>query len=76
MTRVAKPHRAERKDRANPQVVADVIARVLETPQPKLRYVVGNDASMALRLRRILPAAFFERIIVKTVGQWARMPSS
>lgn len=56
------------KDRANPQFVADVIARALETPHPKLRYVVGNDARMALRLRRILPAGIFEKIIVKMSG--------
>jgi NAD(P)-dependent dehydrogenase (short-subunit alcohol dehydrogenase family) len=56
------------KNRADPQVVADVIARILETPRPKLRYVVGNDARMALRLRRILPAGIFERMIVKMSG--------
>ncbi len=56
------------KDRADPQVVADVIARVLETPRPKLRYVVGKDARMALRLRRIFPAGIFERMIVKMTG--------
>lgn len=56
------------KDRANPQVVADLIARILETPRPKLRYVVGKDARMALRLRGILPAGIFERMIVKMTG--------
>jgi NAD(P)-dependent dehydrogenase (short-subunit alcohol dehydrogenase family) len=56
------------KDRANPQVVANVIARVLETPHPKLRYVVGKDARMALMMRRILPAGIFERMLVKMSG--------
>lgn len=56
------------KNRADPQAVADVIARVLEAPHPRLRYVVGNDARMALRLRRILPAGIFERMIVKMSG--------
>jgi NAD(P)-dependent dehydrogenase (short-subunit alcohol dehydrogenase family) len=56
------------KNRADPQIVADLIARVLETPHPRLRYVVGNDARMALRLRRILPASLFERMIVKISG--------
>jgi NAD(P)-dependent dehydrogenase (short-subunit alcohol dehydrogenase family) len=56
------------KDRADPQVVADVIARVLETPRPKLRYAVGKDARMALGLRRILPARLFERMLVKMSG--------
>jgi NAD(P)-dependent dehydrogenase (short-subunit alcohol dehydrogenase family) len=56
------------KDRANPQVVANVIARVLETPHPKLRYVVGKDARMVLMMRRILPAGLFERMLVKMSG--------
>lgn len=56
------------KDRANPQVVADVIAHVLETPRPRLRYVVGKDARMALLMRRILPASLFERMFVKMSG--------
>ena len=56
------------KNRANPQIVADVIARVLETPHPKLRYVVGKDARMALMMRRILPAGIFERMLVKMSG--------
>jgi NAD(P)-dependent dehydrogenase (short-subunit alcohol dehydrogenase family) len=56
------------KDRANPQVVANVIARVAENPRPNLRYAVGKDARMALMMRRILPARIFERIIVRTSG--------
>ena len=56
------------KDRANPQVVADLIARILETSRPKLRYAVGKDARMALLMRRILPAGLFERMIVKMTG--------
>lgn len=56
------------KDRANPQVVADVIARIVENPHPKLRYTIGKDAKMALRMRRILPAGIFERMIVKMSG--------
>jgi len=54
--------------RANPQIVADVIAGIVENPKPKLRYVVGSDAKMALRMRRILPAGVFERIVVKMTG--------
>ena len=53
------------KKRANPEVVADTIALILENPKPKLRYVVGKDAKMALIMRRILPAGVFERMVVK-----------
>lgn len=56
------------KDRANPQIVADAIAKILETPQPRMRYVVGKDARMALLMRRIVPAKAFERTIVKLAG--------
>jgi NAD(P)-dependent dehydrogenase (short-subunit alcohol dehydrogenase family) len=56
------------KHRANPQVVADVIAQIVENPRPKPRYVVGNDAKMMLVLRRILPTGIFERLIIKMSG--------
>jgi NAD(P)-dependent dehydrogenase (short-subunit alcohol dehydrogenase family) len=56
------------KDRADPQVVAEVIARVAENPRPKLRYAVGKDARIALMMRRILPVGIFERMIVKSSG--------
>jgi len=54
--------------RANPQVVAETIAAVLENPRPKLRYVVGKDAKAGLLLRKVLPWSVFERIIVKSAG--------
>lgn len=56
------------KSRANPQIVADKIAEILESPKPKLRYVVGKDAKMGLMMRRILPAGFFERMVAKMSG--------
>jgi NAD(P)-dependent dehydrogenase (short-subunit alcohol dehydrogenase family) len=56
------------KDRANPQIVADLTASILENPRPKLRYVIGRDAKMALVMRRLLPARLFERLIVKLAG--------
>jgi NAD(P)-dependent dehydrogenase (short-subunit alcohol dehydrogenase family) len=56
------------KKRANPQVVADTIAAVLENPRPKMRSVVGKDAHAALILRKLLPWSVFERIIVRSAG--------
>ena len=56
------------KNRANPQVVADAIAAILDNPKPRLRYVVGNDAKMALRIRAILPSGMFERMVAKMSG--------
>jgi NAD(P)-dependent dehydrogenase (short-subunit alcohol dehydrogenase family) len=56
----------ERNDkRADPRVVADLIAAIVENPRPKLRYVIGRDAHLALLLRRILPWSLFERAIVR-----------
>ena len=54
--------------RANPQAVADLIARILENPRPRLRYVVGRDARLGLMLRRMLPWSVFERIVIRASG--------
>jgi NAD(P)-dependent dehydrogenase (short-subunit alcohol dehydrogenase family) len=56
------------KNRPNPQVVADTIARILENPKPRLRYVVGRDAKIALMMQRMLPQSVFERMILKLSG--------
>jgi NAD(P)-dependent dehydrogenase (short-subunit alcohol dehydrogenase family) len=56
------------KKRADPQVVAETIAGILENPKPRMRYVVGKDAKFAVLMRRLLPEAVFERIIVKSTG--------
>jgi NAD(P)-dependent dehydrogenase (short-subunit alcohol dehydrogenase family) len=54
--------------KANPQEVAERIAAILEDPKPRLRYVIGSDAKMALLLRAVLPWSMFERTIVKLSG--------
>jgi NAD(P)-dependent dehydrogenase (short-subunit alcohol dehydrogenase family) len=56
------------KFRANAQIVADGIAKILESPRPRLRYVFGKDAKAGLLLRRQLPASIFERIMIKVSG--------
>jgi NAD(P)-dependent dehydrogenase (short-subunit alcohol dehydrogenase family) len=56
------------KPAANPQVVADGIAAILADPHPRLRYVFGTDAKMALLLRRLLPWSLFERLMIKMSG--------
>jgi hypothetical protein len=35
-----------------PQAVADVIQEVLESDSPKLRYLVGKDAELLLKMRQ------------------------
>ena len=56
------------KPKANPQVVADGIAVILDNPRPKLRYVFGRDAKMILLLRHLLPWSAFERLMIKASG--------
>ena len=56
------------KPKANPQVVADGIAAILDNPRPKLRYVFGRDAKMILLLRSLLPWSAFERLMIKASG--------
>ncbi len=51
--------------RANPQQVADSIAAILDTPRPRLRYVIGRDAKTGLWLRRLLPFHLLERLLIK-----------
>jgi NAD(P)-dependent dehydrogenase (short-subunit alcohol dehydrogenase family) len=54
--------------RADPQIVADTIAAILEKPRPRLRYLVGKDARLGLVLRWLLPWTLFERLILKSSG--------
>lgn len=56
------------KPRANPQIVADGIAAILESPRPRLRYIFGKDARMAVWLRRLLPFSILERLLIQASG--------
>ena len=54
--------------RADPQAVVDTIARILDNPRPRLRYVIGMDAHIGLMMRRLLPSSLFERFIINISG--------
>ena len=54
--------------RANPEVVVNTIAAILENPRPRLRYVIGKDARIGLTMRRLLPWSLFEGFIIKVSG--------
>jgi len=56
------------RKKADPQVVADCIANVLDTPRPRLRHVVGVDAKMGLAMSALLPCGLFEAIVLKNTG--------
>jgi len=57
-----------RTKRADPQLVADLIAVILRNPNPKLRYAIGTDAWGALFAKKILPAGIFENMVYKNSG--------
>jgi NAD(P)-dependent dehydrogenase (short-subunit alcohol dehydrogenase family) len=56
------------KLKANPQVVADGIAAILDDPRPRLRYVFGWDAHLGLALKRLLPSRVLEWLLIKVSG--------
>ena len=45
-----------------PEHVARAIADGLTSPRPRMRYVVGNGASLVITLRRHMPQGLFERL--------------
>jgi len=53
--------------KADPQIVSRLIADIAENPNPKLRYLVGRDARMALWMKRLLPWKTWEKMIAKAV---------
>jgi len=49
------------------RVVAELIARIAENPNPKLRYRIGPDAHLQFWLRAILPWKVYERLIERAM---------
>jgi NAD(P)-dependent dehydrogenase (short-subunit alcohol dehydrogenase family) len=49
------------------RVVAKLIARIAENPNPKLRYRIGADAHLQFWLRAILPWKVYERLIERAM---------
>lgn len=60
--------REKGKLKANPQVVANGIAAILDDPRPRLRYVFGKDAHLGLALKRLLPSRVLEWLLIKVSG--------
>jgi NAD(P)-dependent dehydrogenase (short-subunit alcohol dehydrogenase family) len=55
----------EKLPKADPIVVARVIAKVAQDQNPKLRYLVGRDAKTQLYFKRLLPWKFYEKLIAR-----------
>jgi NAD(P)-dependent dehydrogenase (short-subunit alcohol dehydrogenase family) len=51
--------------RRDPREVAQLIVRVANDANPKLRYVIGPDAKLQLRFRALMPWRKYERIVAK-----------
>ena len=68
--RVAERARAQgRVANLTSEQVSDAIVRVLETPQPRLRYRVGRQVQAVVLLKQLLPQALFERFIMRQFVQ-------
>src|SRR5215831_7189475 len=49
--------------KADPILIARMIVAIAQDSNPKLRYLVGRDAKIQLRLKRILPWKMYEKMI-------------
>ena len=52
----------------DPQQVATLIARIVQDPNPQLRYLAGPDAHVQKWLKRMLPWKVYERLIIRELG--------
>ena len=51
--------------KADPLPVAKFIARIAQTPNPRLRYRVGFDAQMQFLLHTLLPWKIYEKLVIR-----------
>jgi NAD(P)-dependent dehydrogenase (short-subunit alcohol dehydrogenase family) len=54
--------------KADAQRVADLIARIADDPDPRLRYMIGRDAFLHWWLRNLLPWKWYEKLMLRKVG--------
>jgi NAD(P)-dependent dehydrogenase (short-subunit alcohol dehydrogenase family) len=51
-----------------PERVAEVVGRALTADRPRTRYLVGRDAKIAARVRKLLPDRVFDRLVARQLG--------
>lgn len=51
-----------------PQAVADVVEHALTADKPKTRYLVGRDAKIQARLRKVTPDRLFDALVARMTG--------
>jgi NAD(P)-dependent dehydrogenase (short-subunit alcohol dehydrogenase family) len=52
----------------DPERVAAVVERALTSSRPRARYLVGNDARMAVTLSRLLPTRTMDALLTRNIG--------
>jgi NAD(P)-dependent dehydrogenase (short-subunit alcohol dehydrogenase family) len=60
--------RAEEARGIAPERVAEVVAEALTAKRPRTRYLVGRDAKINARMRRLLPDRVFDRLVARQLG--------
>jgi NAD(P)-dependent dehydrogenase (short-subunit alcohol dehydrogenase family) len=53
--------------KSDPIIVARAIAQIARDPNPRLRYVIGNDARTQLWLKRTLPWKWHEKLVARAL---------
>ncbi len=59
--------KSQSKKHGDPREVAQLILRVANDPNPRLRYMIGRDAKMQVLLKRLMPWRRYERMVAKFV---------
>lgn len=54
--------------KADARQVADLIVRIAQDPDPRLRYLIGRDAKAAYWMKRFLPWKRWERMVARHTG--------
>lgn len=53
---------------SSPDLVAKAVLRAVQASRPKLRYLVGSDANLVARLRRLVPESVFAQVLRREFG--------
>ena len=60
---------ADERNGAPPEAVARIVMRIVATPRPRVRYLVGPfHQKLAVLVKRLVPSGLFERIIMMVYG--------
>jgi len=60
-------NQVQKLKKKDPVEVAQMVARIAQDPNPRLRYLVGSDAHVQLWLKRVLPWKWHEKLVAKAL---------